>query len=166
MHFPDHSSVVTLAEVFCSLLMNKISITCSSFPSGSFPSVTSPPHSRTETQFYCCRWGRGASSWFCNESSDLAKQKQTNKQTKTAKTALTFRLHWTDNIKSQLITMKDSSFHISRLLIFTPLLENPTLDKDKMVNYCLVLNLRFRPRLLEKVITNQFNSPINCRKKN
>ena len=46
MYLPDHSSIAALANTFSSFFINKISITRSSFPSGSCSNVLTPPNTR------------------------------------------------------------------------------------------------------------------------
>jgi len=41
--------------------------------------------------------------------------------------------------------------------IITPLLKKPSLDTADMKNYCLVSNLSFMSKLIERVVANQLN---------
>ena len=53
-HFPDHSSIATLANTFSSFLINKISVIRSSFPSDSHSRVLNPPDTRKVLQNLSC----------------------------------------------------------------------------------------------------------------
>ena len=54
LHLSDHSSIATLANTFSSLLINKISVIRSSFPSDSHSRVLNPPYTRKVLQNPSC----------------------------------------------------------------------------------------------------------------
>ena len=54
MHLPDHSSIATLANTFCSFFSNKISVIRSAFPSDSHSRVLNPPDTRKVLQNLRC----------------------------------------------------------------------------------------------------------------
>ena len=54
LHLPDHSSIATLANMFGSFFINKISVSRSSFPSDSYFRVLNPPDTRKVLQSLSC----------------------------------------------------------------------------------------------------------------
>ena len=54
IHLPDHSSIATLANIFSSFLINKISVIRSSFPSDSHSRVLNPPDTKKALQHLSC----------------------------------------------------------------------------------------------------------------
>lgn len=58
--------------------------------------------------------------------------------------------------------MNGSRFHLtSKTAIVRPLLKKPCLDQNCLQNYCLVLNLSFLSKALEKIVLKQLLDHLN-----
>ena len=157
MYLPDHSSITALANTF-SFFLNKISIIRSSFPSGSCSNVLTPPNTsevlHNLSHVTDAEVRRLVLSAPC-KSSDLDPL-----PTGLLKDCI-------DVLVTPIVSIVNSSLskvclptHFKSALV-SPLLKNPTLNRDDMKNYRSVSNLSFLSTILEKVVASRLNSHIN-----
>ena len=156
MQVPDHSSTATLANIFSSFFINKISVIRSSFPSDSHSRVLNPPDTRKVLQNLSCVTADEVRHLVLCKSSDLHPI-----PTSLVKDCIDILITPITSIINYR-SLKVPSLHTLSLPTTPPLLKKKaSLNKESMNNYRPVSNLSFLSKVLEKVVVNQLNKHIN-----
>ena len=158
MYLPDHSSITALANTFSSFVINKISIIRSSFSSGSYSNVLTPPNTREvlHNLYHVtnAEVRRLVLSAPCKPS-DLDPL-----PTGLLKDCIDISV--TPIVSIVNLSLSEGCFPIHfKSALVSPLLKKPTLNRDNMKSYRPVSNLSFLSKILEKVVASCLNSHIN-----